>query len=178
MPIGDNDGNKYTGHKADETELTENTVLSVFDKLMLDMDNHRVPPTGRLLYVTNEVLYMLKNAQKIERSFSVQTGQNVIDRRVNRLDEVTVIPVPAILMKTVYEFTEGWKAAESADQINMAIIHPDAVITPVSYEFSKLDPPSALSEGKYIYYEESFEDVFILNKKADAIQFNITKHSD
>jgi hypothetical protein len=56
----------------------------------------------------------------------------------------------------------------------MCLILPTAVITPVSYTFSKLDAPSALSEGKYYYYEESFEDVFILNKKADAIQFNVS----
>ncbi|HCP7258899.1 TPA: capsid protein, partial [Clostridioides difficile] len=36
---------------------------------------------------------------------------------------------------------------------------------------SKLDEPTAVTEGKFFYFEESFEDVFILNKKADAIQF-------
>jgi hypothetical protein len=55
----------------------------------------------------------------------------------------------------------------------MFLVHPTAVITPVSYTFSRLDEPSAGSEGKWIYYEESFEDVFVLNNKADAIQFNI-----
>jgi hypothetical protein len=57
----------------------------------------------------------------------------------------------------------------------MMLILPSAVITPVSYTFSDLQAPTALTEGKYYYYEESFEDVFILNKKADAIQFNITE---
>jgi len=56
----------------------------------------------------------------------------------------------------------------------MFLVHPNAVITPVSYQFAQLDPPSAGSEGKYIYFEESFEDVFILNKKADAIQFVVS----
>ena len=31
-----------------------------------------------------------------------------------------------------------------------------------------------MTEGKYIYYEESFEDVFILNRKQDALQFNVS----
>ena len=81
--------------------------------------------------------------------------------------------VPSELMKTLYEFTTGWSVASAAKQINMLLIHPLAVITPVSYTFAQLDQPSALSEGKYVYYEESFEDVFILNKKADAIQINM-----
>ena len=31
-----------------------------------------------------------------------------------------------------------------------------------------------MSEGKYVYYEESFEDVFVLENKSNAIQFNVT----
>ena len=172
---GDSAHGAYTGKTADTTALTVNSILGVFDQLMLNMDNARVTPTGRLLYITNEANVLLKSADKISRSMDITSGPNAIDRRVNRLDQVQVIPVPAELMKTLYNFTTGWKVAAGADQINMMLIHPQAVITPVSYTFSRLDEPSAGSEGKYIYYEESFEDVFILNKKADAIQFNITE---
>lgn len=159
---------------ADTTVITVQNVLQVFDNLMLKMDNARVPVQGRILYVTNEVKYMLKEADKISRSIDVTDNNNTIDRVVNRLDEVEIIGVAAPLMKTAYNFTTGWTPAPTAAQINMFLVHPAAVITPVSYTFSQLDEPSAGSEGKYIYFEESFEDVFILNKKADAIQFNIT----
>lgn len=165
------------GNTADSTALTETSVLSVFDELMLKMDNERVPANGRILYVTFEVKKLLNNADKIQRTLNVQDANDAINRAVNRLDEVEVIGVPASLMKTKYVFTEGWTAASDADQINMFLIHPTAVITPVSYTFARLDEPSAGSEGKYIYFEESFEDVFILNKKAGAIQFNVTAHT-
>lgn len=177
---GDSAHGAYVGKTADKTVLTTTSVLGVFDQLMLNMDNARVPANGRILYVTYEVKKMLQSAQidqnnTLGRSINVESGPNAIDRRVNRLDEVEIIGVPAVLMKTLYNFTSGWAVAAGADQINMMLIHPLAVITPVSYTFSRLDAPSALSEGKYTYYEESFEDVFILNKKADAIQFNITE---
>ncbi len=167
-----------TKRAADTTTLSKTNVLAVFDALMLKMDNERVPANGRILYVTHEVKSMLKNAQidannTLGRSIDVTSGPNAIDRRVSRLDEVQVIGVPATLMKTVYNFTSGWAVGTGAKQINMFLVHPAAVITPVSYTFSRLDEPSAGSEGKYIYYEESFEDVFILNKKSGAIQFNI-----
>lgn len=176
---GDAAHGAYVGKTADTTQLTTTSILGVFDQLMLNMDNARVPANGRILYVTHEIKSMLKNAQidannTIGRSISVESGPNAIDRRISRLDEVQVIGVPATLMKTLYSFTSGWAPAQTAAQINMMLIHPLAVITPVSYTFSRLDAPSAMSEGKYVYYEESFEDVFILNKKADAIQFNIT----
>jgi len=162
------------------TSLSVTTILGEFDAMMLKMDNKRVPVTGRILYVTNEVYSMLKNAQidannTLGRSINVESGPKGIDRRVNRLDEVQIVPVPAELMKTSYDFTQGWAVGGTAKQINMMLIHPLVVITPVSYAFAQLESPSALSEGKWVYYEESFEDVFILNKQADGIQFNITE---
>ena len=163
----------YTGKTADTTALTTANVLTVFDNLMLNMDNARVPANGRILYCTHEVKTMLKQATQIQRTWDVQSGADSINRAVSRLDEVQVVGVPASLMKTSYVFTTGYAPAEQAKQINMMLVHPLAVITPHKYSFAQLEAPSALSEGKYVYYEESYEDVFILNNKADAIQFNV-----
>jgi hypothetical protein len=85
----------------DTTVLSVNNILDVFDNLMLKMDNARVPVTGRILYVTNEINKMLKAADGISRSMAITSGPNAIDRRVNRLDEVQIKPVPAELMKTL-----------------------------------------------------------------------------
>lgn len=162
------------GMTADTTELTVANVLAVFDKLMLNMDNSRVPANGRILYCTHEVKTLFKQAADFERNYNVQNGGSNVNRTVSRIDEVEVIGVPATLMKTIYDFTVGWAVGEGAQQINMFLVHPTAVITPVSYELSQLDPPSAITEGKYIYFEESHEDVFILNKRKDALQFNVS----
>lgn len=153
--------------------ITAENVLTIFDTLMLAMSNKRVPPNGRILYCTYEISNVIKNAKEIMRTVSLQSGGSAISRAATSIDQVEIVPVPSELMKTAYDFTTGWKAAAGAKQINMLLIHPNAVITPVSYQFAKLDEPSAGSEGKYVYFEESFEDVFILNKKADAIQFAI-----
>lgn len=151
--------------------LTTANVLEQFDALMEKMDEARVPVQGRILYVTPGVKTLLKNAEKIQRSLDVQSGNGAVNRNVIRLDEVEIVAVPSDLMKTVYDFTTGWAAGIGAKQIQMVLIHPIAVMTPVNYTFSELDEPCAKTEGKYYYYEESFEDVFILNNKANAIQF-------
>lgn len=166
----------YTGKTALTDSLTTSTILGIFDKMMLAMDEARVPVNGRILYVTAPVKAMLKQATGLTRNFDVKTGGSAIDRTVSRIEEVEIIAVPSTLMMTAYTFTNGWAVADGADQINMMLVHPEAVITPVSYQFSKLDPPSAVTQGKYFYYEESFEDVFILHAKADAIQFHITEN--
>ena len=175
--VGDAAHGAYTGKTASTAAVTNGAeVLAEFDALMLKMDEARVPKAGRILYCTNVIKSLLKSASSIDRSWDVQTSDTGINRVVESLDGVQIIPVPAELMKTKYDFsdTNGWKVDGTAKQINMMLINPLAVITPVSYTFSDLQEPTALTEGKYYYYEESFEDVFILNKKADAIQFNIT----
>ena len=164
----------YEGRTPITSSLTTSTILDIFDQMMLNMDEERVPVNGRILYVTAPVKAMLKKAAGITRNYDVQSGGSAIDRSVSRIEEVEIIAVPSTLMRTAYTFTTGWQVADGAGQINMLLVHPEAVITPVSYQFSKLDPPSAITQGKYFYYEESFEDVFILNKKAGALQFHVT----
>lgn len=159
---------------AEAIALTEDNVLTYFDTLMQKMDEKRVPVQGRILYVTPAIKTLIKNASAVTRNITVDGGNNgVISRAVSRIDEVEIVSVPSELMKTVYDFTTGYAAGVGAKQIYMFLVHPTAVITPVSYQFAQLDEPSAKTEGKYLYFEESFEDVFILNKKADAIQFVI-----
>jgi len=159
------------GGTADSTVLTVDNILSKFDSYMVDMDEANVPKVGRILYTTPTIKSVLQNAKELARS--IKNGEASIQRAVTSLDEVKIEDVPSTLMKTVYDFTEGWKAGVSAKQINMALVHPSAVITPEKYSFAQLDAPSAGSEGKWVYFEESYDDVFLLNKRKDAIMFNV-----
>ena len=154
------------------TEITVSNALEVFDTLMMNMDEDDVPATGRLLYVTPKVSKILKSAEKIARNIMVN-GQNdeEINRIVANLDGVQIEKVPAKHMKTAYDFTVGSKVGASAKQIQMFLVHPSCVITPEKYDFVGLEPPSAKSKGKWLYYEESYGDVFILNKRIAGLQF-------
>lgn len=162
---------------ADKTVLTTENVLEVFDSMMQGMDEARVPRSGRILYVTPATRTLITNAKQFYRNIDVSKKSDSIKRGITSIDEVKIPPsVPSDMMKTVYDFTEGWEVDEEADQVNMLLVHPDAVITPISYEFAQLDPPSAGSQGKWDYFEESFEDVFLLPHRTEAVAFNITVH--
>lgn len=161
-----------------KTAITAENVLSVFDDLMADMTDMCVPVCGRVLYVTPAVMKLLKSSASISRSLDVRSGGGEVNRVVTTLDGVSVVEVPSQLMKTAYDFTSGWQPAKDAEQIEMLLIHPESVITPVSYEFACLDAPSASTGGKYVYYEESFEDVFVLANRADGISFVIKPASE
>lgn len=159
------------GKTALTDEITIENILSIFDKMMEEMAEARVPATGRILYITPACNTLLKQAKELARQIVIGNSASSLNRTIANLDQVTIVEVPSKLMKTVYDFTEGAKPGTDAKQIKMFLIHPLAVITPINYEFVKLDPPSAGSEGKYIYFEESHEDVFVLKKKIDGICF-------
>lgn len=165
------------GQTADETVLTTESILTVFDTWMEEMDNDRIPRAGRILYVTPETRTLLENAKDLVRNIDVTNNNGRITKAIRSLNEVVIEPsVPKDMMKTLYNFTEGWRVADTASQINMCLVDPEAVITPINYTFSQLDSPSAGSDGHYIYFEESFEDVFVLPTREKSIKFNITPY--
>lgn len=153
--------------------LTTANVLTKFDALMDKMDEKRVPAAGRLLYVDTFTKTLIDTAKDVSR----KSGDSVLGRTVSRIDEVEVIGVPTSAMKSEYilSATDGFSVAESAKDVKMLLVHPSAIIPVITYDFAELGLPSALSQGKYTYFEESFEDVFIYDKKHDGIQFYIEK---
>ncbi|MER2057249.1 MAG: capsid protein [Niallia sp.] len=160
------------GGTAVTTALTEANVLSIFDGLMEDMDEAEVPQEGRILYTTPAVKKLLKNAEAIQRTLEVRNPGQAVNRSVRSLDEVTIVTVPSSRMKTAYDFTDGAVADAAALQINMILVHPNAVITPQKYEFVSLDQPSATSGGKYLYYERLYWDLFVVESKVGGVQFH------
>lgn len=164
-----------TGKTPDTTALTAANVLSVFDTFMAEMDDAEVPQEGRILYVTPAVHVLLKQAQEFQRLhiISGSASNGMVNRNVYSLDDVTIKRVPSSRMKTLYNFTDGAVPDAAAKQINMILVHPDAVIAPQKYEFVSLDEPSARTGGKYLYYERKYWDVFLIAAKADGVKFNV-----
>lgn len=158
---------------ADKTVLSATNILQTIDAQLEKFAEARVPKAGTILYVTPTVNKLLKEA--VTRYMSAT--DSALRRYINNLDDLEVSEVPSDIMKSEFDFTAGAVAEEDAAQINFFMVHPSAVITPEAYAFSQIDEPSAMSEGKYVYYEESFEDVFILNQRKGGIAFNITESS-
>lgn len=164
------------GGQSNKEVLTVDNVLSVFDKMMEDMDEAEVPQEGRILYVTPAIKTLLKNAEKIQRTLDVKgDSASSINRNLRSLDDVTIVSVPTSRMKTAYNFTSGAIPAAGAGQINIILIHPTAVITPQKYDFVDLAAPSATTGGKYYYFERKYWDVFLFEKKVPGIKMHVTE---
>lgn len=155
--------------------LTIANVLTKFDAMMDKMDEARVPAAGRLLYADTYTKTLIDTAKEAARNLSAT--DTAIARSLDRIGEVEIIGVPTSVMKSKFIFkdTDGFEVASDAKAVKMLLVHPSAVIPVISYDFAELGAPSSLSKGKWTYFEESFEDIFIFNKKHAGIQFYIEK---
>lgn len=162
------------GKTPDVTVLTTANALQVFDKLMQNMDEAELPLEGRLLYVTPTTYTLLKQAQDMQRFINVQGNNGMIDRTVRKLDDVTLVQVPSSRMKTVFDFTNGAVPGVGAKQINMILIHPHCVIAPIKHAAIYLWEPGSHTQGDgYLYQNRKYTDLFLIQRKVDAIQINV-----
>lgn len=160
---------KALGNTADTTALTADNVLTKIDEIAEAMDEASVPVSGRMLYVTPSVNTLIKNAKQLSRYLGAT--DNAIVRSLGRIDDFTIVSVPSDLMKSVYDFTQGATSGAGAKQIYMFAVHPLSVYTPENYTYVGLQEPTTLTQGKWAYFEEAFEDVFIINERAKGIKF-------
>lgn len=162
------------GGTASTEVVTEANVLHLFQTMMEKMDEDRVPVIGRILYVTPNVMRLLREAEAIGRAIELRNRSTSITTLISDIDNVRIEVVPSSLMRTLYDFTEGAVPAAGAEQINMVLGHNSCVAAPVKYTSVRLDPPAAISDDKWVYYERAYEDVFVLQHKYQGLYFNVT----
>lgn len=163
----------YSG-SIDNTALTIQNLLEIFDAQMEAMDEAGVPEEGRIMYATPTVRKLLKEAEGIQRTLSVTTP-STINRKVHGLDDVIIKPVPSARMKTKYDFTDGCVPATDAKQINFILLHPSAVICRDKYSYIKLFTPgtdSRTADG-YLYQNRNYGDLFLIERKAAGVAMNV-----
>ena len=163
-----------TNSKADTTALTAANILTQWDTYLAAMADARVNRDRLVCYVTPATFKLLKEASGITRFIDAGTGIRNIDRNVGKLDGVRIVEVPSDLMKSAYDFTTGFVAADNAAQINMLFVDTEAVVTPIVYETSMISAPTAQSKGKYLYYERFYYGAAILANRKAGVYVNYT----
>ena len=162
----------YSFATPDTTSLSISNILGKWDGYLEALANARADRDRVCAYVTPGVYKLLKQATGVNRYMDVSAGGRKVDRNMAYLDGVRIREVPAELMKSAYDFTEGWTPANDAVQINMIIVDPEAVAAPVKYEVAMMSEPTAQSKGKYLYYERYYYGAFLLNNRAGGIVVN------
>jgi len=161
------------GGAIDDTELTKDNVLDVYDEYMQRMDEEEVPAAGRILYVTPAVNKLLSQCSELARIMNVIDDSGAVNRAVRMLDEVQVVVVPAGRMRTAYDFGDGFVPAAGAGQIHMMLVAPSSVIAVNKHSYIKLWAPGTHTMGDgYLYQNRQYGDLFVIDTRVGGIAIN------
>lgn len=144
-------------------------ILTLWDNALAYMTEQRVNRDRVRCKVIPTIYKLLKEATGLSRFIEVTSGIRNVDRNVAKLDGVLIEEIPSDMMKTLYDFTEGFAVSDSAVQINMLFYDSMAIAAPIIYDTSMISAPSAQSKGKYLYYERYYYDVFVLRQRQAGV---------
>ena len=161
----------------DGTTLTAANILAQWDAYIAYMTDQRINRDRVVCKMTPAVYAILKEAAGLTRFVETGEGFRGVDRNVARLDGVRIEEVPSDLMKTAFDFTEGFTPAVGANNVNLLLYAPDSVVAPVVYDTSMISAPTAGSKGKYLYYERYYYDVFPLLQRQSGFFANMSAPS-
>lgn len=142
------------GIKPEALKLTEkNIYLQVIDANRA-LDNKEVPTEGRILVVTSDVYYLMKQCKDITMDTDIGNDMRLKGVIAN-LDGCTVVKIPANRLPENFGFM---------------LCHKVATVAPMKLEEYKVheDPPGisgSLVEGRICY------DAFVLDNKKNAIYY-------
>ena len=144
-------------------------ILTLWDNALAYMTDQRVNRDRVRCKVIPQVYKLLKQATGMTRFIEVTAGIRNVDRNIAKLDGVLIEEIPSDMMKTLYDFSEGFAVDVNATQINMLFYDSMAIAAPIIYDTSMISAPSAQSKGKYLYYERYYYDVFILKQRMAGV---------
>ena len=153
----------------DSTSLSAANIPAQWDAALAFMTDQRVNRDRVRCKVVPSIYKFLKEAAGITRFIDVTGGIRNVDRNVGKLDGVLIEEIPSDLMKTAYDFTDGWAVASGASQIGMILYDAMSIAAPIVYDTAMMSAPTAQSKGKYLYYERYYYDVFCLMQRQSGI---------
>lgn len=166
-------GYAAAANNVDSEALTAGNILAKWDEYLAEMADARINRDRLIAYVTPQTYKLLKEATGMTRFIEVTNGIRDVDRNIAKLDGVVVKEVPSDIMKSSFDFTEGFVANDDAQQVNLILVDPDATVAPIVYDVSMITPPAAATKGKWVYYESFYYDVFNLSQRTKGIKVNM-----
>lgn len=158
----------------DATTLTAANILETWDTYLAYMTDQRVNRDRLRAKMTPDTYKLLKEAAGVTRFVDTGEGFRGVDRNIARLDGVLIQEVPADMMKTAYDFSDGWAVASGAQTVNVLLYDGTAIAAPIVYDTAMISPPTAQSKGKWLYYERYFYDVFALRQRQAGVFANMS----
>lgn len=157
--------------------LSSNNILAAIDAAALQLDNNDVPEEGRILFISS-ACYRALNAA-ISRTLSTERGA---ERRLQTLDEMTIIPVPQSRFYTSVTLNAGatetaggyTKTASTGKDLNFILMHPSAVWQAKKHDKIKIFSPDVnQSADAWLFQYRLYHDAGVYENKAGGIYIHM-----
>lgn len=168
---------KYAGwpgiQAATPATLSASTVLAALDAAKKALNAKQVPGTGRILFVSDEVMSYLEGS--VTRVLTTESG---VDRRVTTFDGMPVIMVPQTRFYTKIDLNSGSSAStggyiknvSTGKDINFMMLHPSAVLQAKKLDIVKYFSPDVnqITDG-HLWQYRLYHDAFVYDNKKDGV---------
>ncbi len=161
---------------ADIASVTD--ILTAVDDAQATMDDAEVPMEGRILFVSTKAYYAIKS--KLTR-YLLNDEENV-QRNIEMLDSMRVIPVPSGRFNTAIELLDGVTSGQEAGgfsnvptagdsyAINFMLVHPSAIIKVLKHRVPRIFSPDVVQEADaWKFNIRVYGDTFVKENKVGGI---------
>lgn len=162
-----------------EGEITnENAYAAIKDGLKLVRKYGQQNLTA---FVSTNTMDALERSKEFNRQITNQNvGLTALESRVTSVDGVQLIEVwdPARFM-TAYDFADGFKPADDAQEINFLIVNKPSIIQVVKENAVFLFAPGEHSQGDgYLYQNRLYHDLFVREQSKDGLFVNLSPKAE
>lgn len=156
---------------ADLSSVTD--ILKAVDDAQATMDDAEAPMEGRILFVSTKTYYAIK--EKLTR-YLLNDEEN-IQRNIEMLDSMRVIPVPAGRFNTAITLNDGVTSGQTAGgftvggyPINFMLVHPSAIIKVMKHRVPRIFSPDVVQEADaWKFNIRLYGDTFVKDNKVGGI---------
>lgn len=158
------------------TKLTKSNVYGAIKDAIMPL--RKYGPQNIVGFVSSDTMNKLEQSTAFTRTI---TDQNVagtaLNSRIASIDGIQLIEIwDGSRFMSDYDFSDGFKATESAENIDFMFVSKPSVIQVVKENAVYLFAPGEHTEGDgYLYQNRLYHDLFVLESRKDGIVANLSK---
>lgn len=158
------------------TKLTKSNVYGAIKDAIMPL--RKYGPQNIVGFVSSDTMNKLEQSTAFTRTI---TDQNVagtaLNSRIASIDGIQLIEIwDGSRFMSDYDFSDGFKATESAENIDFMFVSKPSVIQVVKENAVYLFAPGEHTEGDgYLYQNRLYHDLFVLDSRKDGIVANLSK---
>lgn len=161
-------------HKQEGSIDAKNAYTAVKDMIL---PVRKFGPQNIISFVSTNVMDALERSTEFTRSITNQNvGQTALESRITSLDGVTLVEVwDDTRFMTDYDFSDGYKAKDDAQGIEILTVAKPSIIQAVKENAIYLFEPGAHTQGDgFLYQNRLYHELFVLEQQKEGLSVALT----